>query len=116
MIDSGADDNFITMRLYPRGSLMATRKTYGLWGGEADAYGPVKLRLEVTDYWGTARVEEHQFYIVEELKPGTDIILGMPWLHTVNPLVDWRERTVSHRMETGKPTALAPVHGDYIGV
>ena len=88
MIDSGADDNFITTRLYPRGSLVAARRSYGLWGGEAEAYGPVRLRLEVTDYWGKARVEEHQFYVVEELEPGTDIILGMPWLYTVNPLVD----------------------------
>ena len=95
---------------------MATRKSYGLWGGEAEAYGPVRLRLEVTDYWGKARVEEHQFYVVEELEPGTDMILGMPWLYTVNPLVDWREKTVNHRMERGKPTALAPIYGDHIGL
>ena len=37
-------------------------------------------------------LEKIQFDIIEQ--PGSDIVLGIPWLWTVNPMIDWAENKI----------------------
>ena len=59
--------------------------------------GTVTLHTRFRDSRGTSRTAPHHFYVMD--MPAQDIILGHPWLDDVNPLVDWRARTLCFRYE-----------------
>lgn len=55
-----------------------------MFGGETVAYGPVKLTVEVREYRDSMPQEEHEFYLVDALEPGLDMIRRIIWLRTIN--------------------------------
>lgn len=71
-------------RASTRESLTVHWKIYGMFGGETVAYGPVKLTVEVREYRDSMPQEEHEFYLVDALEPGLDMIRRIIWLRTIN--------------------------------
>ena len=43
--------------------------------------------MHLTQHW-----EKIQFDITEQ--PGSDIVLGIPWLRAANPMIDWAENKI----------------------
>ena len=60
---------------------------------------PIPIRLG--QHW-----EKIQFDITEQ--PGSDIVLGIPWLRAANPMIDWAENEI-YFVKGGNPNKLYPV-------
>jgi hypothetical protein len=107
LIDSGATLNFIHEALVSN------------LGLPVQPCPPVKVRLadgrtlthsdrQVTLNFTIAGVPHTQTFLVAPIGIHS-MIFGMPWLETVNPLVDWRLKTVMLRPSTSQPpTMLTP--------
>ena len=50
--------------------------------------------------------EKIQFDITEQ--PGSNIVLGIPWLRAANPMIDWAENEI-YFVKGGNPNKLYPV-------
>ncbi|ETK90462.1 hypothetical protein L915_05776 [Phytophthora nicotianae] len=48
---------------------------------------PLTLRMDGLDEYSA------EFYVIE-VPDNRDILLGLPWLHTVNPLIDWKKGVI----------------------
>lgn len=53
-------------------------------------HGYCELNVKIKDNNQTEETQRHRF-IIADIEPGT-VILGIPWLETVNPAVDWRSK------------------------
>lgn len=91
MIDSGADDNFISqiavMRLGLQGQPPEIRGK-AVDGHPITLYGRHYLKLDATDGNGRS-VKTDSGCLATDIQ-GFEMILGMPWLHSVNPDIDFR--------------------------
>ena len=90
LIDSGADDNFIDVDLVrqhdlPVFELDEPKKVLGIDGKllvhVTHKTQPIKLTLSGNHH------EHAELYVISS--PLTPIVLGLPWLKTHNPHVDW---------------------------
>ena len=70
-------------------------------GMVAEETGRILLRL------GRHR-EKLQFDITES--PGSDVVLGLPWLKGSNALINWKKGTILFEDEWPKPIPLSVVH------
>lgn len=95
LIDSGADENFISRAFVKESDLTIAGEGPGLVKSihekEEVCYGTVKLPAQFTDSTQRQRRDELECLVID--MPGLDIVLGYPWLEGVNPVIDWRERS-----------------------
>jgi hypothetical protein len=99
LLDSGANANFISLKLVEEMELatnsLSSPLTVRLADGSAYVINKilqgVKLSVSPTDSSDTSVCLVS--LLVAPLK--FDVVLGTPWLSRVNPLIDWRRRTVS---------------------
>ncbi|POM58001.1 Hypothetical protein PHPALM_37411 [Phytophthora palmivora] len=78
--------------------------TNGLWDSVVDHHQPLEITLAAKK---TLTVPTKTVYVndvlVIEVPEGQDLILGMPWLKTNNPDIDWvKERPTKRRRAKNK--------------
>ena len=92
LLDSGAQGNFISQAIVLEEDITCEKTATcvnGVGGHSVAVYGYVSVETHVTDMRGIARWGCH-FYYAAALD-GVELILGMPWLKSVNPDVNWAE-------------------------
>ena len=101
LVDSGASLNFISRDCAERlGLLPKTKDThlevFGVDGKRLNEGKPVKKACGVdVALQSTAQPTPYDFYVLEGLK--MDVVLGLPWLRTENPIINWQNLTVNDR-------------------
>ena len=65
-----------------------TTKVKSISGHHITIYGRHKLETHAIDVRGTAGYTEQEFLAADLEK--LDMILGAPWLNSVNPDIDWK--------------------------
>lgn len=94
LIDSGASGNFINSKFVEQHSIPLDTNVAAIPitladGSQRHSLGVVKdTALQLQSF--TAAVD----LVALPLK-GYDIILGMPWLEAVNPVIDWRNKSIT---------------------
>ena len=92
-VDSGCQGNYASPSWVNRFKIPWVRKTnpYQLvnFEGETMGYdgGTIKRETEVLNLTVSGKRERIVFDILEV--PGHDIVLGIPWLRSSNPVIDW---------------------------
>ncbi|EDN09807.1 hypothetical protein HCAG_06974 [Histoplasma mississippiense (nom. inval.)] len=99
LVDSGADFNYIS-------HTYATSKGWKRIGPPSQVqypdgrrgyrYGIVNATQRATDGLGETRESKLSFHSVN--LADEDLYLGLPWLRTVNPLIDWKALSWRHRI------------------
>jgi len=103
MLDSGATSNFVSSRLVREASLPTNSvRNHSVVGFDGHSQ-QVSCSCDV---------ELHAWASLEKLSCGVvdmphDLILGLPWFESRNPVVDWTARTVALRDQV--PVNLKPV-------
>jgi len=59
--------------------------------GTTNKNGLIRLTVSLTLRIGD-KDERHNFYVIQ--CGNEDVILGLPWLHKANPIIDWASGTV----------------------
>ena len=107
MIDSGASHNFVDPAFVERAKLRLTSSDRSVKladGTLVKALGSIR-----TDYTlAAARGIPIPFNSTFTATPleGYDAILGMDWLDTHDPIIGWKDRSISIRSADGKPPRL----------
>jgi hypothetical protein len=94
LIDSGAEDNFISRLVVKECNLRLTGdgpKTFKtLPDYESVVFGTTKPKVEITDTMGQTKLEEVQLRVID--MPGVDLILGWPWLEGTDPQISFKTK------------------------
>ena len=106
LIDSGASNNFISQRIIHQLNLQTNPLKHQLTVKSADgttlscnSYTSLKLKLSNLQIRITLRIID--------IVP--DIVLGLPFLQTYNPIIDWRSRIITIKDAMGKQHQLSPL-------
>ena len=101
-IDDGSQVNIITPFLAKQCGLQVLpvprAAAEAINGTPLKIYGVAQARLALTDSKGTTLTEQIWF-VVAEVQPYS-MVLGMPWLETHNPRVDYSTKKLVFRMNT----------------
>ncbi len=128
MVDSGATNNFISssfvnekkFKLFPNDCsvLMADGTSckspgdfmspYSIFSTSSSAVGEEKEREDKREK-GQA-FQSHDIFVTTPLQEGTcDVILGMPWLESINPWINWKDRKLTIWNKQGEKIILTGV-------
>ena len=98
LLDSGAQGNFLSQAIVIEEKILLSKtstRVNGVGGHEVTVYGQSLIETHATDMRGISRWAQHSFYAAN--LRGFDVILGMPWLRSVNPEISWTEREWFYR-------------------
>jgi hypothetical protein len=101
LLDSGAHGNFISQAIVLEERIALERTTTrvnGVGGQDVTVYGRGPIEAHASDARGVTRGTRHPFYAANLV--GFELILGMPWLKSVNPEVNWANREWVYREST----------------
>ena len=106
LIDSGASDNFIDSSLLKHTSLPMTALRnpirLELFDGSPTTAGFITHSINLDVLYPSGDPVTLTF-LITALHPSAQIVLGMPWLQTTNPTIDWTSGTVT--IPDNAPTA-----------
>ena len=104
LVDSGAQRNLVSQKLvletgWPRTSPEARLESID--GQEIYVFGSHRIDVEATDQRNVTKSYEHDFSAVNLKGSAVSIVLGYPWLLTINPKLDfiqgsWRYRSLGN--------------------
>ena len=110
LLDSGATANFLSTSILSEIPLSAlfgykpSDKSVSLANGQRlPISGEVKLPIQVNSSSGVSHSSASFF--VTQLK--YDAVLGLPWLCSVNPVIDWKNLSVQFRSVATKPSVIS---------
>lgn len=93
LIDSGASHRFVKRSWLQthgiRGGIQGSRQVVKQANGTFETLGKIDLKLSIE-----GRVDESSYYVLPD-GSGHDIVLGMSWLSAHNPLINWRDCSLS---------------------
>jgi RNase H-like domain found in reverse transcriptase/Reverse transcriptase (RNA-dependent DNA polymerase)/Integrase zinc binding domain/Integrase core domain/Chromo (CHRromatin Organisation MOdifier) domain len=98
LLDSGAQGNFISQAIVVEEGLSLERtatRVNGVGGHTVAVHGKGLFATHATDMRGVDRWGQHSYYAAT--LSGFELILGMPWLKSINPDVNWAEREWFYR-------------------
>jgi hypothetical protein len=98
LLDSGAEENFISQRIVAEAKLLptpVTTRVRTINGRPITIYGRHALEAHARDERGLDGHTEQNFLATDLI--GYDVILGFPWLQAVNPDVNWEKGTWVYR-------------------
>jgi hypothetical protein len=96
IIDSGADINYVNRRWCDEEGIRYINTGFGKIRAYDDSYTQDYVRKATFEFTIKGEVQRQIFHVLAET--GKDnIVLGMPWLESENPDIDWKERTISIR-------------------
>lgn len=106
LLDTGATNNFISskvmkrMQISPRRSALNKEIRVRLANGSIVQVplSMIELHLEYGPYSSTDE------YVVLDLDDHMDVVLGMPWLETNEPTIDWKRKSI-----VGEKSAVAEI-------
>ena len=107
LIDTGAQENFISQHLAVEVGLQAEPAPIGAYtidGHRVAVYGRHVCETRAIDSKGVSRTMT-QTFLATDIK-GYDVILGYPWIVAANPDCQWAERTWIYREEQAKDIQL----------
>ena len=96
LLDTGATNNFISskvlkrMKISPKRSSMNQEIRVRLANGAIVQVPLLTVKLHL-DYGPYASTDE---YVVLDLDDQMDVVLGMPWLETNEPTIDWKKKSI----------------------
>lgn len=91
LLDSGSDKTLVNPRLLEGGNvlLLPANPMAGAFEGAArvQPYGRCVRLMKMTDDWGVAKQQRIECVVadIEE-----DVILGLPWFRSVDPMIQWK--------------------------
>jgi hypothetical protein len=95
LVDTGADVSLISQMFAKECGIdcvePAPAQAQAIDGASIHIYGGITLALKAEDAHQQESVQSQYFLSVTS--PGTDMILGMDWIETVNPQFDWKDKT-----------------------
>jgi Reverse transcriptase (RNA-dependent DNA polymerase)/RNase H-like domain found in reverse transcriptase len=92
LLDSGAQGNFISQAVILEEGISCEKtatRVNGVGGHTVAVHGRGRIATHATDMRGISRWGQHSYYAAS--LEGFELILGMPWLKSVNPDVNWAE-------------------------
>lgn len=107
LLDSGASHQYVSLRFANENSLPKTTRDGQLqWVQVANgSFLQVGAETQLTLAMGDYQTEVNARILDVE---GYDIILGMDWLRSANPTIDWKEMTIRVTDRAGRPCTLQP--------
>ncbi|KAG2339964.1 hypothetical protein BDR05DRAFT_890766, partial [Suillus weaverae] len=97
IINSGAGGSFINAGFYQKNCILLheLKKPFHITtangshstAGKITHYCTLYIRLDKCIMWGK--------FNVTKLSQKDDMLLGKPWLSTMNPVIDWAQNTIS---------------------
>ena len=111
LVDSGATLNFVSQHCVQRLQLKVTNgkppRICTIDGNKLQTYGVHQPILRLTDRLGMEVQSEER--LIAASMTGYDLVLGMPWLQSHNPDIDWVARTwtVRARSKDGEEPGVA---------
>jgi hypothetical protein len=107
LIDCGATNNFIAMKLIKQLGLESqikpsNRLVRGYDGAIKPAAGTITLSFQLGE---KGEIEQRKFLITDL---SDDIILGMSWFTEINPLINWIKRTIKIKQKQSTEEYILP--------
>jgi hypothetical protein len=96
IIDSGADINYVNRRWCDEKGIRYVNTGFGKIRAYDDSYVQDYVRKATFEFTIQGEVQRQIFHVLSETGQD-DIVLGMPWLESENPEIDWKKRIVSIR-------------------
>ena len=96
IIDSGADINYANEEWCLRNGIKYDTTGYGKIKAYDGSYTQEHIR-EASIGFQIQGVQQEQIFQVLKETGEDNVVLGMPWLESENPKIDWKERTVTIR-------------------
>src|SRR3977135_673305 len=106
LIDSGATSNFIDAQLATR--IPTTRQSLTqpialcLFDGKPATSGFIHEYIKTTISFPDSSSQSLSL-LITQLHPSAPIVLGLPWLKTTNPTIDWASMSLQFQSGTGSP-------------
>jgi hypothetical protein len=101
IIDSGADINYVNRRWCEEKGIRYKETGFGKIRAYDDTYVQDYIRKTTFEFEIQGKTQRQIFHVLSET--GQDnMVLGMPWLESENPEIDWKERTVLIREKPRK--------------
>jgi hypothetical protein len=93
IIDSGADINYVNKNWCRQKGIQYQITGYGKIRAYDDTYVQDYVRKATFEFRINGERQKQIFHVLNET--GKDkVVLGMPWLESENPTIDWKKRTV----------------------
>ena len=100
LIDSGASDSFLDTRFAKKHRLETTRlkvpRNLRLFDGGLAPSGPITHSIVLDILPPKGSVHSHPF-LLSSLDPTTPIVLGIDWLASLNPSINWEQSDIFFR-------------------
>jgi Retrotransposon gag protein len=101
IIDSGADINYVNRRWCDKEGIRYRNTGFGKIRAYDDSYTQDFVRKATFEFEMQGKTQRQIFHVLAET--GKDnLVLGMPWLESENPDIDWKERTIRIRKRSTK--------------
>jgi len=99
LLDSGASGNFLTRRFVNEANIQTTpiaTKSIRLANGKLLMANEAVIDREVEI---KGKIVKNSFIVLDQLNNGNDAILGIPWLEKADPVISFKNRTISFKDE-----------------
>jgi hypothetical protein len=99
LLDSGASGNFLTRQFVNEANIQTTpmtTKLIRLANGKLLKANEAVLDLDVQI---KGKIVKNSFIVLDQLNNGNDAILGIPWLEKADPVISFKNRTISFKDE-----------------
>jgi len=100
LLDSGASGNFLTRKFVDEAKIPTTQiqtKAVRLADGKMLKANEAVVNMDVNVKGKSVKCS---FIVLDQLNNGNDAILGIPWLEEADPLISFKDRTISWKNDS----------------